>query len=352
MKYLSFSIFFLSYFYSVSQIIVNETFGDPFNDGWYTTGTGSSGGTITSSQLWLHDFDGPNGHFSNFTSIINSQTVNDGFMILDADFANGNGGPPTVIETFQAELASPEYDLTGQPDVQLKFTHQYRLCCITPSIPQLWVEVSTNGFATVSASYVVTYADAPTNVSSGTRTHTLDISNAILGNPATTSIRFRWGTLGSSNNSSHYYWQIDDMIVRVTPDHELGITNSGLVHETTSSFLGVKKAYTKVPNEHWDQVNLFGAYTNTGQVTQTGASINVKIKNSSLATVFDQNTPAQTIIAHDTISDTTITSWLPSVQDQYAIYFDLNYVNEGLDDDPSNNFGDTLYYEATDFEYA
>lgn len=179
---------------------------------WTTSGSGSSGGTYQPSDLWLHDTNGPDGNFSSNAQIISSPSVSDGFMILDGDYFNGLGGPPAVVEDYHAELVSPAYDLSSAPggNVMLSFYHSYRNCCSSAE-PQLWLEVSTDGFANVANTYEVSYADAPINVASGTRQHFINITNDITGNISNVQIRFRWGTGGSSNNASHYFWQIDDV---------------------------------------------------------------------------------------------------------------------------------------------
>lgn len=196
-------------------IVPTETFSSI--GAWTTSGAGSSGGSYSPADLWLHDTDGPNGFYSDPSQIIASPTVNNGFMMLDGDFFNGNGGAPAQgsVEDYHAELVSPVYDLSGASNVSVSFYQSYRLCCSSAE-PQLWLEVSTDGFNNVAATYDVTYADAPINVASGTRQHFINITNDIAGNAATSQIRFRWGTNGSSNNASHYYWMIDDVTIYET----------------------------------------------------------------------------------------------------------------------------------------
>ena len=55
--------------------LFTETFDDPFNDGWTTSGDGSSGNTYNPSDLWLHDYDGPSGFFSNSSERIISTSL-------------------------------------------------------------------------------------------------------------------------------------------------------------------------------------------------------------------------------------------------------------------------------------
>ena len=51
-------------------------------------------------SLWMHDFDGSNGKFAGTSGPIESETAENGFMILDADFYNT--GPDN--ETLQKIL--------------------------------------------------------------------------------------------------------------------------------------------------------------------------------------------------------------------------------------------------------
>ena len=275
--------------------IYTETFADPFNNGWTTSGTGSSGGTYPPNQLWLHDTDGPNGYFSDPSEIITSTTAGDGFLMLDGDFFNGNGGPPSNVESYHAEAVSPVYDLSAfassNTHVSISFEHAYRNCCSSAE-PQLWVEISTDGFNNVAASYDVSYPDAPINIASGTRMHYINITNDISGNPANVQIRFRWGTAGSSNNASHYFWQVDDLTVYETHNFH-GTMDSLAYFADIDNFDGrytsgedYADGFQKIPSYAAGNTTLsFRAYlSNTGALDWTNAALQVDQDGSSFAT--------------------------------------------------------------------
>ena len=58
-----------------SRVIIHEeTFNDPFNNGWYVIGDGSSAGNYVASECWKVDTIGPAGPYSAPWSRINSTT--------------------------------------------------------------------------------------------------------------------------------------------------------------------------------------------------------------------------------------------------------------------------------------
>ncbi len=251
---------------------------------WTTSGDGSSGGTYNPAALWLHDTDGPNGYYSSTQDIINSPTQNDGFMILDGDYFNGLGGPPASVEDYNANLVSPVYDLSTYSNVTLTFWHSYRLCCSSAE-PQLWVDVSTDNFSNILATYDVTYSDAPINVASGTRQHYINITNAIAaGTPATAQFRFRWGTSGSTNNASHYYWQIDDvaLLESYTNHGQLDTLNWSADVTNFGNFGG----FQKIPSYAAGATTLTwsGYMNNIGAGNWTNAQLKVDQNGSAFAT--------------------------------------------------------------------
>lgn len=197
----------------------DDIFTEDFNGSlgsWTVTGEGGViNGTPTTpaNQIVLHDTDGPNGAYSSTTQVITSPSAANGFAMMDIDFLNGGGSAPNPasIQSVNAELVSPVYNLNGYGNVSVKFYHAYRFCCSFAG-PKIFLDVTTNGFTNVTT-YDLEYADAGVNITSGTRLHNVNITNAIQGNPATTQIRFRLGEAGNADNMSHYFWMIDDISI-------------------------------------------------------------------------------------------------------------------------------------------
>lgn len=272
-----------SYSRAPGDSIYYENFADPFNNGWTTSGTGSSASTFTASELWLHDLDGPNGFYSLPAQTIQSTTVNDGFLILDGDFFNGNGNQPNTVETFHAEVVSPVYNLAGFPNVSVSFQHNYRLCCSSAE-SQIWMEVSTDGFNNVSGTYDLTQVGADINVNSGTREWFINITNAISGNPANTQIRFRWGTAGANTNASHYFWQIDDLAVYETYGYH-GQLDS-LHWSADLATFGRFGGFQKIPqaSAYYTTLSWSGSLRNIGAEDWINAVLQVDQNGSSFAT--------------------------------------------------------------------
>lgn len=268
------------------DIIYSETFTAASAATWTRTGVGSSNGTYLPAALWLRDTDGPNGYYSDMTSdIIASPTVADGFMILDGDYFNGLGNAPAqgAEESFQANLVSPVYDLSGAANVTISFYHKYRICCSSAQ-SQLWLEVSTDGFNNVAATYDCMYSDAPVNVASGTRQKFVNITNNITGNPANVQLRFRWGTAGANTNASHYYWEIDDLeIFETWANHGQIDTLNWSVDVAT---FGAKGGFQKIPSYAAATTTLSwtGYMRNIGATSWTNAALQVDQNGSSFAT--------------------------------------------------------------------
>lgn len=344
MKNVALLILLTSFTYSFSQIYVNETF--PSIGAWTTTGTGSSGGTYTPADLWLHDLDGSNGFYSVTNSIINSPTVGNGFMILDADWFNSP--PPPTSETFHASLNSPVYDLSANTNVELRFHQLYRTCC-GPS-PSLFVDVTTDGFANV-ISIPVDYQCAPTNVSSGTVEHIISLENHIQGNPSNVQIAFRFGEGGSSQNNSHYYWMIDDVIIQATPLHEQLINNNNVSLANFSNLFGQELEYSKTPLSQIGQIRTNADVYNYGQSDEAGTALHTQIWDGAMNQVYNQTSTGQMNLSYDTLNVENL--WTPSsVVESYKILNQLTYNNVASDDDPSNNTSDTAYFEISEYEYA
>jgi hypothetical protein len=271
------------------NILHSENFSNPFSNGWSITGSGSSNGTYSASQLWLHDLDGPNGFYSSTSNIIQSTSVNDGFMILDGDFVNGAGAEPIPanVESFHAELESPVYDLSSVSNVTLSFEHSYRICC-SPAISQLWLEVSTDGFLNVSGAYDCMYAFAGINEFSGTQTKYINITNAIQGNPSNVQVRFRWGESGATTNASHYFWQIDDLTFFESFTHHTQMDSLNWSPDITN--YGIFSGFRKIPvsfASHTD-LNVSANTINVGSSNFTNAVLNVEQNGTSFSTSSPQ----------------------------------------------------------------
>lgn len=346
MKISTLIVFLSTFYYSFSQIYVNETF--PSIGAWTTSGQGSSDGALLPHQLWLHDFDGSNGvYWGGMHNLITSPTVVNGFMILDADFFNS---PPSVpLPTFHASLHSPVYDLSANTNVELRFHHSYRTCC--GNDPLLFVDITTDGFANLTT-IPVDLTNAPTNVVSGTVEHVISLTNHIQGNPSNVQIGFRWGiSNGGNQNNSHYYWMIDDVIIQATPLHEQKLETSELSTNLYSSFYGDEIAYSKIPLSQIVPMKAEGLILNHGLTDEAGTAFNTLIWDGGMNQIYNQSSTGQLNLSFDSVLTENL--WTPNTApDSYKILNQLDYGNVGLDNDPSDNFSDTSYLEISEFEYA
>ncbi|MEZ4936242.1 MAG: T9SS type A sorting domain-containing protein [Crocinitomicaceae bacterium] len=332
-------------------VLYQETFPSTVftSGGWTVSGQGSSSGSLTPADLWLHDTDGPSGYYANPEPIIASNSVGDGFLILDGDYFNGFGSMPTVSDYFNAEAVSPVYDVSGNSIVLVKFTQAYNMCC-TFSGPNIFLDVSTDGFSSFT-SFDVMYSDAPINVISGTRDYVIDVSSFIASNPSNFQVRFRWGEFGNMNSPSHYYWMIDDLEIQVPAAHEISSYDSGLKCSFNSDYSSGDYFYSKVPLNQVVPTRIYGSVRNTGANSETNLIQNTTVYDEMLSVAFSGSSNSLTINSGDTLADTITTPWSPGLG-EYRIVNNFTYDNIASDADPSNNSSDTIYYEVTQAEFA
>lgn len=224
-------------------------------------------GTWTTSgpdaAIWQYDDDGPSGPFSNgVLEIINSQSVNNGFAIFDADLAN-NGS----MINRSGNLISPLINLSNINYAYIQFAHKYRFCCDDAFIPK--VEVTTNDFLTF-ASFDASIPGVEPNMISETYFSKINIASFLdtASNKQNFRLRFNWD---GSNGGSHYYWQIDDVKVREAYSYDLSITDAGF-------YTGqLEIPYFFIPKSQYSPLVLKATITNDGGMPAENAFLKVTL---------------------------------------------------------------------------
>ena len=200
----------------------NVVFQEDFANG-LTGNNGFGPWTVSGSHgsMWRRKTTGPLGAFTPTSERIQSTTVSNGYMLFNSDSVNctWNGNSPTQLPEAQfidpeGSLESPLLDLSATPFVQLRFQQRVRYCC--GSAPHL-VEVSHDGGFSWPFQVFVT-EEVPANTLSGTLTHTVNLSAAIAPDPSNVKFRFRHT---SDASTSHYHWQIDDVVLVEQPQYDL-----------------------------------------------------------------------------------------------------------------------------------
>lgn len=308
------------------------------------TFAGTMGAFTTSGPdalLWLNDLDGPNGAFSDpVAEIITSTTAANGFMIFDTDLSNPDISNPTPRV---AQLVSPVIDVSSNPFVAVTFEHTIRFCCSGTFIPTL--EVTTDGFATFASFDVSEGTTANQNF--GTMKTTVNVAGFLdtVSNHTNFQFRFNWdGTPTDAadplTGATHYFWQIDDVMVETLADNNLTLDN--VLWGTTGAWGTV--SYATVPQSQMTPVSFTGIVTNNGATSQdavfTASEVSTSFTSASTATALAP-------LAVDGLG--TIADFTGTGIGQYN--FDFSVGSGTADADPSDNAGkDSLM--VSDYIYA
>ncbi|MBI2259430.1 MAG: T9SS type A sorting domain-containing protein [Flavobacteriia bacterium] len=187
----------ISYEKSGGDILYEQNFNGSIGD--FTT----SG---VDQNVWQFDLDGASGQWASPYDMIQSTTSFNGFMIFDADLSNP--GDPSTYVYRSGMLVSPIIDLSSNSSFFISFEHQLMYCCSYTFYPTL--EVTTDGFNTFTA-YDVRDIGFSVNETPGTVTKIVLIDDFINNNPNLNQFQFRFNFDGNSHQTTHYYWQIDDI---------------------------------------------------------------------------------------------------------------------------------------------
>ena len=209
-------------------------------DGW--TGTGANGDLwyrstpIASTAIpagWAaaggrYDYQlHPSGKYPRFYGTttdrrILSQTVDNGFAMIDSDAWNNSSDGTFQQNPPEARLVSPPIDVSGSAGVPLAltFTHALRFCC-SGATGQFTVDVSTNGFNTF-----VTFdaqAGQAANAISRNATPIYNLTQVLTPGADLTNLQIRFNFSGVS---SHYFWMIDDIALVELPETNIQMQNA------------------------------------------------------------------------------------------------------------------------------
>jgi hypothetical protein len=267
------------------DIIFSENFSMGIG-AWTTAGPNGS--------IWAADNNGPNGQYSAATEKIASTTNANGFVIFDGDLANP-GNPPYT--NWVGSLVSPIVDMTGITNAILTFEQRYRTCCSGDFYPK--VEVSTDGFLTYQEFNVAIPGVVVNLVSAPTTKMKVNIGSflAASSNPENFQFRFTWD---GGAGTSHYHWQIDDVVLFESNENDLTALNKVLV-------MGSEEIpYHFIPVNQKAPITFSGQVRNDGSTPQTGVNLTVS-SNSGGGSVSSSSNNLNVGVTDSLIT----TSWLP-----------------------------------------
>ena len=235
----------------------NNELGEPWSVG------GADG------SLWQHDFDGSNGKFAGTSGPIESETAENGFMIIDCDLYNTGPNNETIQEDVNGWVQTPELDMTDLGSVLVDYSSYFRYCC-WPGTP-VFIGVSIDDGVTWTNFKPWGYGQfiEQANNNSGTLNVTTDISS-VAANQSSVLIRFAYmaSETDQASGYSHYYFQVDDVVVYENPN-----ANNLAVLQVMNGDVDNLWEIKNTPLEQNSPLLLGAVYGNYGSATQTGVSI-------------------------------------------------------------------------------
>ena len=203
---------------------------------------------------WRWSTTSPGGQWSENAGVIESETPENGFMLMEADFfntspqngvADGEVGENLINASFT--IGPIDLSTSDTEQLVLQFYSNYRICCYYSPSDQndLNVYISTDGGVSFND---VAYVEGETyevNVEKET------FSQIPLANyaPNTNDVYFKFEWVGT-----HYFWMIDDLSVIQRPAYDLKMQSSWLTMENPQYI-----EYYSIPESQMPDQMLIGA---------------------------------------------------------------------------------------------
>ena len=198
---------------------------------------------------WKWSDQSPGGQWTTNTTVIASETPENGFMMMEADFYNTGPQNGIAEDGTVGENAISAYFTIGPIDLSaseteelvLQFYSDYRICCYAAGSGNndLNVYISTDGETFQDVDYIE--GDVyETNVQS------FSLSQIPLGNYAANvdGVYFRFEWIGT-----HYYWMIDDLSVIQRPAYDLQMKSSWIAMEDPANIEYYSIPLSQMPDE-------------------------------------------------------------------------------------------------------
>ena len=303
------------------------------------------------ANLWKYSTTGPSGAYSDpAAELIDSDTEGNGFMIYLADSGNTDWSvnPPVAFPVanfvnWEGSLESPVIDLSATPFVRIEFIQAIRFCC--GDSPFL-VEVSTDGGMNWPSSFAVSDG---TPINDGANiTSSVNIADAIAGDPSNVKFRFRFG--GSDAGTSHYYWQVDDVRIIELYEYDLSMTSSAqTAWDPVTALTYDSLRYSVYPYSQLRPVGLNMTVLNNGSLDQSPVTANFLVERGG-TTVLDQDQTISNFPAGQTQTIFVDPDFVPPATEGT---YDVTYsVTSGqVDNNPADNEG-TSSFDVDEFSYG
>lgn len=299
--------------------------------------------------LWLQDFDGPNGDFSNpATQILTSSSAGNGFMIFDSNLFNDGCTSSGPCVTLNGSLETPVMDLSATPNVHISFENSLRWCCAGDRAHYL--DVSTDGGISWPTRVLVSEEvgvnqEINTNDNIGTFTRRINLASAIAANPANVKIRFNHD--GDANgNMSHYFWQIDDVVIVESENNDVRMFTA--LHDNFTNNITDDLPYTVYPYSQVRELDMISRFRNEGINTATNVTLGVDV-NGPGGSLFTMTDNIGSVLPGAGDSSIIAGFTPPTTMGDYTVDFSL--MIDSVDTRPDDNVAQ-VGFAVDEFQYG
>lgn len=300
-----------------NTIIWSEDFANGIPSTW------NQNGTPTAAQ-W--EYRGPNTTPSNAvgsrggyagTATLNSTSSSNGFVIFDSDYLDNGGtagafGMGSAPTPHYGRLETDTIDLSSYQNVEIKFESYVRRFQA-----EFKIAFSKDGGATWPDTITI-WDNSNLSVNASNTNSEVIAKNisSIVGGQSQVVIQFLFD--GSTNGDGYYYWMLDDVELRVAPEHRLNFTS-------TTNDLAQNIVYNNDPAYpgygimHQDQIvpmQFMANLVNTGVQAQSNVQLQVEIYDTlsnTLVTTLQSTGSCANLQPGDTCfyDSLTTANWTP-----------------------------------------
>tara|TARA_B100000674_G_scaffold492709_1_gene513350 strand:- start:6837 stop:8747 length:1911 start_codon:yes stop_codon:yes gene_type:complete len=229
---------------------------------------------------WIWSTESTQGQWGANAGLIESPTVDNGFMLIDADWFNtypNNGVEDGAVgeNAINSSFTIGPIDLSSSETsaLVLQFYSYYRICCFAAGngANDMNVYISTDNGVTFEDLNYIEGDIYETNVG------TQKLSQIPLGAyaPNVENVYFKFEWIGT-----HYFWMIDDMSIIQQPAYDLKMLSAWLTMEDPANI-----EYYAIPESQMPNEMLFGAEIyNYGYNDETNVLLSGAIDGTALST--------------------------------------------------------------------
>lgn len=250
-------------------------------------------GALFATSNGDYSVDGTNGAYWSATTAatnpINAASeMNGRYIRWNSYTSNQNETPNFAATPVNGAIRTPVIDLSTAANnlITMEFSTASMYCCHPQEFP--WtVAVSTDGGTTFGVPFDLDFGvdrNVETNVVASPLSIKLNLQSALDATPANNNqvvIEFRWVgdnmftyASGAFQYNTHYFWDIDDIIIYEKPDYELELTNAW----TNDIILDFE--YSEIPTSLAGEFIAQAALKNNGFEIPTGVELSIDILNA------------------------------------------------------------------------